>query len=155
MKVKGTYAGTREAGFSLLEMIAALAMVALAVSLVMPLLRASRQSLRLRTVAVEMASNLKIARAEAIKTNSDFVFVLDTSNRSYGASGAVASKRIPRDIAVSFEAQAAESDGPSRAGFRFRPDGTASGGAIKLTSGTSAAAISVDWLTGAVTLRGQ
>ena len=146
---------THEAGFTLLEMIAALALVALAVSIVMPRLSASRQSLRLRTVAVEVASNMKIARSEAMKTNTDTVFVVDTTNRSYSAAGAVAQKQIPRDIAISFESQAAESSGPSRAGFRFRPDGTASGGSIKLQTGASTTAISVDWLTGAVTLRGQ
>ncbi len=155
MRAGGLYRRTGEAGFTLLEMIATLALVALAVSLVMPRLSASRQSMRLRAVAVEMASNMKIARAEALKTNTDAVFVLDTSNRTYAAAGAVASKQIPRDIAVSFESQAAESSSPSRAGFRFRPDGTASGGSIKLQAGPSVAAISVDWLTGAVTLRGQ
>lgn len=144
-----------DAGFTLLEMIAALALVALAVSLVMPRLSASRQSLRLRTLAVEMASNMKIARTEAMKTNTDTVFVLDTTNRSYSAAGAVPKKQIPREITVSFESQAAESNGPSRAGFRFRPDGTASGGSIKLQTGANTTAISVDWLTGAVTLRGQ
>lgn len=146
---------SREAGFSLLEIMAVMALIALASALVMPQLRNSRQSLRLRTVAVEIASNLKMARAEAMKTNIDSVFILDTSKRSYAAAGTVAPKQIPRDIVVSFESQAAESDGPSRAGFRFRPDGTASGGSIKLQAGASVLAISIDWLSGAVTLRGQ
>ena len=155
MMAVGFHRRAGEAGFTLLEMIATLALVALAVSLVMPRLSTSRQSMRLRTLAVEMASNLKIARAEALKTNTDAVFVLDTFNRSYAAAGAVAVKQIPRDIIVSFESLAAESSGPSHAGFRFRPDGTASGGSIKLQAGPSVAVISVDWLTGAVTLRGQ
>jgi general secretion pathway protein H len=146
---------SREAGFSLLEIIAVMALLTLAAALVMPQLRNTRQSLRLRTVAVDIASNLKMTRDQAMKTNTDAVFVLDTAKRSYAALGVLAPKAIPKDIAVSFESQAAETDGPSRAGFRFRPDGTASGGAIKLQAGASVSAISIDWLSGAVTLKGQ
>jgi general secretion pathway protein H len=59
---------------------------------------------------------------------------------------------IPRDVALSFTAKAADSAGANRGGFRFRPDGTSSGGVIKLQSGANTAKVSIDWLTGAITL---
>ncbi len=147
--VNGRYG---EAGFTLLEMILAVAIIALAVSIVMPRLGLNRQSMKLRATAVELASNLKITRAAALSRNDDAIFIIDIANRKYAAAGAVKAKQIPRDMALTFEAQAAESARASEGGFRFRPDGSSSGGRIKLKSGAEAAIISVDWLTGAVTL---
>ena len=53
---------------------------------------------------------------------------------------------------MSFKAKVAETAVASHGGFSFRPDGTASGGEIKLQSGSDTAMIAIDWLTGAVTL---
>ncbi len=145
-------ARTSEAGFTLLEMIAAVALIALAVSVVMPRFSASRQALKLRATAVELSSSLKTTRAAALSANTDAVLVIDTARRNYSADGAVKLKQIPRDVALTFETPVAESADASHGGFRFHPDGTASGGRIGLRSGTDAASISVDWLTGAVTL---
>ena len=145
-------ARTREAGFTLLEMIAAVTLIALAVSVVMPRIGVSRQTMKLRAAAVELSSSLKITRAAALATNTDAVLVIDTARRNYAASGAVKSKTIPREIGLTFETPVAESADTSHGGFRFRPDGTASGGRISLRSGADAASISIDWLTGAVTL---
>jgi general secretion pathway protein H len=142
-----------EAGFTLLEMIAAIALIALAASIVVPRLGANRQAMKVRATAIELASNLKITRSAALSRNADAVLVIDTAKRKYSASGAVKPKLIPRDVALTFEAQAAESPRTSEGGFRFRPDGSSSGGRIKLKSGTDAAMITVDWLTGAVTLK--
>jgi general secretion pathway protein H len=143
---------TGEAGFTPLEMIAAVCLIALAFTLVMPRLGATRQAMKLRATAVELSSNLKITRAAALRSNSDAVLVIDTNNRKYATAGVVKPQQIPRDMALTFEAKAGEATGAAQGGFRFRPDGTASGGHIRLKSGTNAAVITIDWLTGAVTL---
>jgi general secretion pathway protein H len=152
MKELAARCKTGEAGFTLLEMIAAVCLIALAFTLVMPRLGATRQAMKLRATAVELSSNLKITRASALRNNSDAVLVIDTANRKYATAGVVKSQQIPRDVALTFEAKAGEATGAAKGGIRFRPDGTASGGHIKLKSGTDAAVVSVDWLTGAVTL---
>jgi general secretion pathway protein H len=142
-----------DAGYTLLETLAVLGIVALATSIVMPNILASRQNLQLRATAIELTSNLKLTRSAASASNADKILIIDTVRRNYASLGTVKMHPIPRDIALTFEAQAAETLVPSRGGFRFRPDGTASGGAIKLSSGADTATISVDWLTGAVILR--
>lgn len=140
-----------EAGFTLLELIAVLALLALATGLAMPRLSAARQNLKLKAAAVQLVSGLKLARAAALKSNQDQALVVDVKARRYWADGAVPPKSWPGDIAVAFEVAGAEAAGP-RGGFRFRPDGTASGGKLKLSSGTDAALINVDWLTGNIRL---
>lgn len=152
MTIANTEHSADDAGFTLLEMIAAICMIALAVTLVMPRISASRQAMKLRSTAVQLASNIKITRAAAKTANIDTVFVINTASRTYAAAGAVKPTLIPRDIALSFKAKVAETAVASHGGFSFRPDGTASGGEIKLQSGSDTAMIAIDWLTGAVTL---
>lgn len=144
---------TTDAGFTLLELTVSLAMIALAVTIVAPRMTTSRASMTLRAAAIDISSSLKSARAQARTSNRDTVFVVDTARRRYTADGAIKPKYVARPIALTFAANATEVSSPSRAGFRFRPDGTASGGAITLSSGRDSATISVDWLTGAVLLK--
>jgi general secretion pathway protein H len=146
------HCSSNDCGFTLLEMIAAVCLIALAASVVMPRIGASRQAMKLRATAVELASNLKMTRTAALTSNADAVLVVDAESRKYSAAGAVKPTQIPKDIALRYVAKAVEFASPSHAGFRFRPDGTASGGEIALQSGTNVATISIDWLTGAVTL---
>ena len=117
----------------------------------MPRLSAARQNLKLKATAVQIVSGLKIARAAALKSNEDQALVVDVKQRRYWAAGAVPPKALPGDVTVTFEVASTEASG-SRGQFRFRPDGTSSGGKLNLSSGAQAAEISVDWLTGNVRL---
>ena len=141
-----------QAGFTLLEMIAALGLIAVAIGIIMPRLGLSRQAMALRETAIELASNLKLTRTASLTSNAETILVIDTGTRRYSAPGVVKSTAIPRDVALSFTAKAVDQAGAKRGGFRFRPDGTSSGGIITLHSGTNTAKVSVDWLTGAITL---
>ena len=89
MTIANTEHSADDAGFTLLEMIAAICMIALAVTLVMPRISASRQAMKLRSTAVQLASNIKITRAAAKTANIDTVFVINTASRTYAAAGAV------------------------------------------------------------------
>ena len=144
-----------EQGFTLLEMIAVLAIVALATGLVMPRLSAMRQNLQVKSAAVQLVSGLKITRAAAMRSNDDHALIIDTQRRRYWADGAVKRQALPRDVSLAFEAQDNAVGAAGNISFLFRPDGTASGGKIKLGSGRQGAVISVDWLTGNIALRWQ
>ncbi len=152
MTLAGTAQKDGASGFSLLEMIAALALLALAVGVVVPRLGPQRQSLTLRAVALQIASGMKQARSAALAHNSDTVFMLDVAARRFSVAGIAKPHAIPRDIAVSFETAEAALSSPSNGAFRFRPDGTATTGRIDLSSGQETAHVAVDWLTGAVSI---
>ena len=145
----------REQGFTLLEMIAVLAIVALAAGVAMPRLSALRQNLKVKSAAVQLVSSLKSTRAAAMRSNEDHALIVDTQRRRYWADGAVRPQALPSDLALAFEGQEAGAAGPGIESFRFRPDGTASGGRIKLGTGKQGAVIGVDWLTGNIALRWQ
>ena len=147
--------GFADQGFTLLEMIAVLAILALAAGLAMPRLSAMRQNLKVKSAAVQLVSSLKITRAAALASNDDHALIVDTQRRRYWADGAVRTQALPRDLSVAFEGQGGGPDSAGRASFLFRPDGTASGGKINIGSGRQGAVITVDWLTGSIALRWQ
>jgi general secretion pathway protein H len=151
MMRKVSHVCAKEAGFTLIELIAVLGILALAAGMVMPRLSAARQNLKLKAAAVQLVSNLKLTRAAALKSNEDRALVIDLGARRYWSEGAVAPKTLTRDINVSFNVRAGEVVGSAKS-FRFRPDGTASGGTVRLALGGEVALVAVDWLTGHVHL---
>jgi general secretion pathway protein H len=152
MKQKMPEQKNSDAGFSIIELIAAVGIIALATSIVAPRLSSSRQAMALRASAIALAASLKDTRAAARTSNQERILVIDTATRQYGSFGATKPKTIPVSIAVSYEAQSEVFPSASRGGFQFRPDGSATGGRISLRSGSQTAIVAVDWLTGAVTI---
>ena len=72
----------RSQGFTLLEMLAALALLAKMAALAGPLLRPAPAGLRMEDIARKMAGGLRLARAEAIGGNEDRVFIVAAGGES-------------------------------------------------------------------------
>jgi general secretion pathway protein H len=143
----------RDAGFTLIELLIGLSIVALTLAIAVPSLSRSRASLALQSSAVELAANLRAARAAARASNSEQSVTLDLAGRRYWQPGATTPHPLPaaREVTVP-DSERLDS---ARSRIRFFPDGGASGGRIALRDTTGSATVQVDWLTGdvRVTLR--
>lgn len=137
-----------DGGFTLLELIVVLAILAIAATLSFPAAERSRRALPLRTTAIDLAAALTTARTEALRTNRDTRLTLDLPNRRFLADGMAKVHALPRDVVVSYEVPVDERMGDGVAALRFRPDGSSSGGRISLAAPREAATVSVDWMTG-------
>jgi general secretion pathway protein H len=136
-------------GFTLLEMLMALALVALIGALTVPLLRGSSND-KLFDVAVrDLIGALRTTRLEAIRANTEKTFVIDPNNRSAHIEGSAHRKVLPPSLNIDITATAADLSASS-VRLRFFADGSASGGRIRLSNGTRSAVITIDWLTGHV-----
>ena len=138
------------AGFTLIEIVCALAIVALVAALILPAFPTRASRARVEAYAIETASLLIADRAAAIRRNVPVLTQLDAKARAI-ASGANASVvRIPRD--VDFDAVLAETCEGRRAGraIVFLPNGMSCGGAIFIGRENQAFEVRVNWLTGAV-----
>ena len=100
-----------DAGFTLLELIAVLAIVALAAMLAFPVAERSRRGPSVRTAAIDLASALKVARAEAVRSNTDSKLVLDLPGRRFGADGYGRPHALPREVTVSYDVPLGEQSG--------------------------------------------
>lgn len=135
-------------GFTLLELLVVLGVLALATILVMPLAGPRDSTWPLRSAALELAAHLRATRAAAIRNNVEMTFIFDTAVRQYWADGLAPRHRWPDQLALEIVIPGAEQIGGGVGRFRFYPDGSSSGGQIILRQGRTSTRVAVDWLTG-------
>jgi general secretion pathway protein H len=146
-------AASRDLGFTLMELLVVLGILALGVALVAPSLNRARLGPTAKRAAYELAASLRSARAAARATNAEHSLTVDLWQRRYWAEGVTAPRQLPSGLAIDLAVPESERLGTGAARVRFFPDGSASGAGIVLNDGRSSASVSVDWLTGDVRIR--
>lgn len=136
------------AGFTAVELLAVLVILALSAAVAMPDVFGRRVAPPLRSAAHDLADALASARLDAIRSNAPRGLVLDVDARTYWTEQNRATRALPRDVTI--EARIAESGVLARGTglYRFFADGSSSGGSIELQRGSERAVIALDWLTG-------
>lgn len=139
----------RDAGFSLLEIMIALAILALAVTLVGVGFARSSAGFRFDAAAQDLALSLREAQARALRSGREVAVAINVEGRRYQLQQDTP-VHLP-DTANVRVVSAGQVMGPGREPvFTFSPDGGSSGGLITLSEQDRSAIISVDWLTGAI-----
>ena len=145
------------AGFTLLEMLVVLAIIAAASLMAMAAFGGGMRGMQLRSSAKEIAAQLRFARAVAISTGEPQDVVIDPQGRSWrGAKGRSGS--LPGEGEVVFTGAAAgqfadTADSEGKGVVRFFPDGAATGGRVRLLANGAGWDVDVRWLTGEVVMR--
>lgn len=134
-------------GFTLLEMLAVLTIIAIVAALTLPLINRRDNVLALDSAADRLAGALRLTRSAAIARNATLDLTIDAKNGEYG-SPAFRSGKLPAGVGVVLDFAHSMRKATNVGGFRFYPNGESSGGAIGLRLGALARRISVDWLTG-------
>jgi general secretion pathway protein H len=147
MSAIGSEPITREAGFSLLEVVAALAIVAFAARLVAVNISKAPGPATVAAVAALLATEARAARANAIRRGTDTTFDVTASA---DRAARRAELRIGRDIALEATVAADVDPSRSRPMVRFFPDGSSTGGTIRLSRGATAMELRINWLSGRV-----
>lgn len=143
----------RDAGFTFPELLVVLAIVSLLAILALPVVSRPPQQAVLKATTTTLASQLRLARADAIRNNADRVLTFDTAKRTHWVPGVAGIKKIPNSISVKFRTLERERVTGSQANVRFYPDGSTTGGQFALASGSDRAKITIDWMTGHVGIR--
>jgi general secretion pathway protein H len=138
------------AGFTLLELLVVLVLVAGALALV-PGLIAGRSPPVLDGSAREIAGVLREARSRAIFLGRDQRVTLDLdARRLIDARGRETA--LPEGLGLALLTATAELEGDGRGAIRFFPDGGSTGGRVRLVQDGREIAVVVDWLTGRVAI---
>jgi general secretion pathway protein H len=139
-----------EAGFTLLEIVCVLAILAGLAAIILPALPHGTSRTRLEAYAIETATLIKADRDAAIWRRGQIVTQVDAIGRSVrsGATGRVL--RFPAD--VHFEALLATRCNQRATGttIDFFGSGMSCGGTIELTRLGAGYQVRVNWLTGGV-----
>jgi general secretion pathway protein H len=139
-----------ERGFTLLEMVCVLAIVALLAAVLLPFIPHETSRARLEAYALQAATLLKADRDAAINRNVSVATLVDAGARAIRSGISTAAIRIPDD--VRFDALLPQSCRRQAAlsTIRFFANGTSCGGSIALTRFDAGYEIRVNWLTGRV-----
>ena len=136
------------AGFTLLEIMLVMALVAGAMLMVAAALTRSGDGTRLRTSVAQIANGLRDTRAQALMSQQVQRFVINSEAHQWQASG-----RTPQQVhtAIYIDASTAAELRTERGEvIAFFPDGASSGGRIVLSQGGQSWQLDVNWLTGRV-----
>lgn len=125
MSATGRTEASGSMGFTLIEMLVVLAIVALIASLEFPAIERAFGRERFRSAAAGIESRLHAARATAI---------------AQGAATRFDAGALPQGVALDV----------TRAGIVFYPDGSANGGELALTEGPRRFRLAVDGATGRI-----
>jgi general secretion pathway protein H len=139
-----------EAGFTLLEVVCVVAIIAMLAAIIMPAIPRGTSQARLEAYAIETATLLKADRDAAVRRRTEIATEVNALSRAVrsGASGRLV--RMPDDVV--FEALLAARCNQRAVGntINFFGSGMSCGGTIELTRLGSGFQIRVNWLTGGV-----
>lgn len=137
------------AGFTLLEMLVVLTIVGLSLALVVPAASKS-MVVSVHDIARDMQMSLRQVRAKAVTQQSSTLFWLDMEQHTY-LNHKNSAKSFPKDIQVHAKVADAETQS-GKAGVRFYPDGSSTGGRFTISQNNVNVYINIDWLTGRVSV---
>ncbi|MBR1201853.1 MULTISPECIES: GspH/FimT family pseudopilin [unclassified Bradyrhizobium] len=139
----------RIAGFTLIEMLVVLAILALAATFAVPMLSSGSEGVRLDVAAGELTNALRVTRSAAITSNRPTVLTIDVNRRRFKSS-VVAERTFDAGIDAKLTFAAGIGSRGSEGEFRFFPDGSSTGGDVTLSMRGKQTKLCVDWLTGTV-----
>jgi general secretion pathway protein H len=134
-------------GYTLLELIVSLLVIALAVGLVIPAVGRGTETLRGRSEVAGFSAMLRHARDQAISTRRGHAVVVDPANRRASIVAAPDEVRQARPWPADLEIRA---NPPEALTVRFDPSGVSSGGDFRLVTRSVQYRVTVDALTGRV-----
>jgi general secretion pathway protein H len=142
-----------EKGFTLLEMLIVLCVMALAAAFAMPFASRPVPDAALIATAHKLANDMRLARASAIRDNAERVLTIDLGRRLFWVDGVTSPSPIAGGVTVEFATLQKEQISAKRGQLRFFPDGSSTGGNVVLRGSGRTVAIRLDWMTGHASLR--
>lgn len=133
-------------GFTLLELLVTLLVLAVALGLAVPTIGRSLEGVRTRAEVARFAALLRHAREQAITTRRPHSLVVEPSAHRVmilGGDEVRETRALPADLTV-------EAEPPPALTVRFEPQGVSTGGTFWLSAGAVRYRVTVDPLTGRV-----
>ena len=137
-------------GFTLLEMVCVIALVAMIAAVLLPFLPRHTSRSRLQAYALEAATLLKADRNTAIRRRADVSTLVDAPSRAIRSGATSQIVRIPDDVRFDALLPKTCRQRAALSSISFFADGMSCGGSIALSRLDTAYEIRVNWLTGRI-----
>lgn len=142
---------TRATGFTLIEMLAVIALIGIAAVVLSISISHGLGAARVRAASTDLAAALRYTRVQAIAHAQPQVLKVDVRARSYQEPGHAAHV-LPPGMQVAITGARTEQVADHIGAIRFFPDGSSTGGRVTLRRGNREWHVNVAWLTGAVSV---
>lgn len=138
-------------GFSLVELLAVLALIGLIMGMVGGSIFRNLDSVKTRRAGKDVMTALRYTRGQAIITRQEQWLEINIEKMTYLAPGKEA-VTLPEGVEISVKTALSDILNETTGRVRFFPDGSSTGGRITLLAGQREWLIKVAWLTGEITL---
>lgn len=138
-------------GFSLIELIAVIILISIVVTMVSIGFSKSLDGAKVRSASRDLVAALRYTRGQAIVKGKQQVLLVDTASNTFEAP-AKPVRELPKNVRIAIETAAGEQVSDSSGGIRFFPDGSSTGGNIRVYAGEREWRVNVAWLTGDIAL---
>jgi len=139
-----------QTGFTLLEMVCAIALIAIIAAILLPIAPRHTSRARLQAYALETATLLKSDRNAAIRAGADVSTLVDAPSRAIRSGATSQTIRIPDDVRFDALLPRTCQQRAVLSTISFFADGMSCGGTIALARLDMSYEIRVNWLTGRI-----
>jgi len=139
-------------GFTLIELLVVLTVIALIVTLATPMIQRAVPGVEIKTAAEGLRSELRLARSIAIRDNRETWLSIDVDAGLYRRGDAGRVRTVAPAIRLTLLTARREQIDETQGRIRFFPDGTSTGGAVRLRRDAYAYEVAVDWFDGRVSI---
>lgn len=137
-------------GFTLLEVLVVFFIMGLILAIVPPFLPEVIAGTAVKSATRELAANLKHVRSQAIKRQQEMTLIVDVEQKNYVLDKKTKALTLPDDTALALITAKSERISETSGQIRFFPDGSSTGGQIRVAYSNTEYIIEVHWLTGRV-----
>src|ERR1700722_20226910 len=139
----------KQTGFSLIEIVAVLFLIGLALAVVMFSFSKTLTSARIEAASRDLVAALRYTRGQAIVRGQQQELDIDVEHNTYQAPGKPI-VQLPHEMHMALVTAEIEQTGAASGRIRFFPDGASTGGHITVFMGQRRCQVNVSWLTGQV-----
>jgi general secretion pathway protein H len=145
-------ASAAQHGFTLIEVVVVLGVLALITALVLPMMSGTQSKADIQSSARDLAAGLRLTRNLAMTHGHTEAFVVDTTSGAFRAGSLAAPRRVSSGVSLVLVTATQELIDEHTGSIRFFADGSSTGGGIRLAKGNNRNQVLVDWLTGRVSI---
>jgi general secretion pathway protein H len=139
----------RQSGFTLVEMLAVIVLLAIALTVVSLSFSKSLGSAKIEAASRDLVAALRYTRGQAIVRGKQAALDIDLATNTYQAPGKPI-VRLPHEMRMLLHTAETEQTSATSGRIRFFADGASTGGHISILMGQREWRINVSWLTGQV-----
>ncbi len=140
-------------GFTLIEILLTLVIAAAITAISATAYSRLSSSAALKATSQDILVTLRRARISAIAKSEEVAFSVDNNKRIYWVVGSNRQRLLDSSIDLQIFSAKGLSTNKNISQIRFAPDGSSSGGEIKISNGKKVYSIVVEWLSGKVEIR--